>query len=141
MTHPFMLKTGSYLLLLKLQKPALIPIGKLGNIFFKQGWYVYVGSAFSGLTQRINRHLRREKKIHWHIDYFTQDASIEKVFIKESKKKEECTDSHIFSKSFSEIKNFGCSDCSCSSHLFFGKKENFITCISELNYSEFTQNT
>ncbi len=34
---------------------------------------VYVGSALGpgGLKARILRHLRRQKRIHWHIDYLT----------------------------------------------------------------------
>ena len=31
---------------------------------------MYVGSAKANLTKRIERHKRKRKKMHWHLDYF-----------------------------------------------------------------------
>jgi len=77
---------GSYILLIKLLKDSEIKVGSLGTISFKKGFYVYVGSAMGGLEQRINRHLRKNKKTFWHIDYLLNNrgAKIIKVFYKES---------------------------------------------------------
>ncbi|MCX7965930.1 MAG: DNA/RNA nuclease SfsA, partial [Syntrophorhabdaceae bacterium] len=47
---------GSYLLVLKNNDDKKIKIGKLGEIFFKKGFYIYVGSAMKNLQARLNRH-------------------------------------------------------------------------------------
>ena len=67
---------GSYIIIIFLQKNIDLIIGALGNIEFKNGFYVYIGSAMgnSGSTTLINRVRRHvspseSKKIHWHIDY------------------------------------------------------------------------
>jgi len=111
---------GTYPLVIKLYKDASITVGKLGVIYFKKGYYVYIGSASNGLQQRIQRHLRTYKKIHWHIDYFLPYTEIVNIFYKENTRKEECKIARLFKKNFINIPGFGCSDCSCKSHLFHG---------------------
>jgi len=111
---------GSYILIIKLENDKEIQIGKLGKIFFKKGFYAYVGSALNGLEQRINRHIRQEKKLYWHIDYFLKNSKINSIYYKEGNKKEECEISELFSN-FKSISGFGCSDCNCRSHLFYGE--------------------
>ena len=76
---------GCYILLIKLEKDKIIKIGKFVNRLFKKGFYVYIGSALNGLENRINRHLRNNKKIHWHIDYLFQCAEIIDVYYNENK--------------------------------------------------------
>ncbi len=124
---------GSYTLLIELKKDQDIQIGKLGKISFKKGCYVYVGSALNGLEQRINRHLRKSKKMYWHIDYLLQHAKVIDVFCKESNTKEECMIVKSLDEKLSSIHGFGCSDCSCSSHLFHGFKDDISSVIFELN--------
>ena len=111
---------GTYLLIVELQKDTRILVGKQGVIPFKKGCYGYVGSALNGLEQRIERHLRSQKKLHWHIDYLLAHATITQVFIKESSKREECDLAYHFAQTFKMIQGFGCSDCTCRTHLFFG---------------------
>lgn len=123
---------GSYILLIKLDKDKNIKIGKLGNIFFKKGYYAYVGSALNGLEQRINRHLRQEKKFHWHIDYLLQNAETVDIFYKLGNKKEECTLTNSL-RDLESVKSFGCSDCNCSSHLFFGSYSDIVAKIDSNN--------
>lgn len=112
---------GSYILLIKLKENKTIQIGKLDKMHFKKGFYVYVGSALNGLEQRINRHLRKTKKKHWHIDYLLDFVEIVDVFYKENETKEECKIAKMLDKQLSSIPGFGCSDCRCRSHLFYGK--------------------
>ncbi|MCK4902633.1 MAG: GIY-YIG nuclease family protein, partial [Thermoplasmatales archaeon] len=81
---------GSYILLIELENDSKIQIGKLGDILFKKGFYVYIGSALNGLEQRINRHLRADKKLHWHIDYLLKSAKVDSVYYKENDQREEC---------------------------------------------------
>jgi Uri superfamily endonuclease len=114
---------GAYLLIMKLPKDLSIVIGKLGMCSLKKGHYVYVGSALNSLDHRIQRHLREHKKVHWHIDYFLPFAGIVDIFYKPGTQKEECCIAKAFEKEFRNIPGFGCSDCSCSSHLFTGSIE------------------
>jgi Uri superfamily endonuclease len=121
---------GSYILLMELKEDKIISIGKLGNINFKKGFYAYIGSALNGFDQRINRHLKKDKKNYWHIDYLTGYADIVDVFYKENITKEECNIVKSFSK-INAVNGFGCSDCNCKSHLFNGLK-NQITSIIDI---------
>lgn len=127
---------GSYALLIKLENDKHIQIGKLGNIFFKRGFYIYVGSAINGLEQRINRHLRKDKKIHWHIDYLSKNAKIAGVYYKESNQRNECKIAKSFLK-FKSVNGFGCSDCKCDSHLFYGPKNELIKSVNSLNMKNY----
>lgn len=108
---------------MELKKSQKIKIGAIGIINFDRGYYAYVGSAMNNLDKRIERHLRKRKKMKWHIDYFLRHGKIIKVIKKESKKREECRIAKKLSKKFPEIPKFGSSDCRCKSHLFYlGKK-------------------
>lgn len=111
---------GCYLLLIEVKKDISKRIGSLGELEFEKGWYVYIGSGMNGIEERVERHLREEKKKFWHIDYLLDDKNtkIKKVFYKESKEKEECKIAKKISKIGLGVKNFGCSDCDCGSHLY-----------------------
>ncbi len=67
---------GSYLILYRLPRKRLIEIGGLGKVTFKQGYYIYVGSAMKSLSKRVERHRRIRKKLHWHIDYFSSRCGL-----------------------------------------------------------------
>jgi Uri superfamily endonuclease len=67
-------------LVLRLDTPQTIAIGRLGSIDFPVGWYLYVGSAHGpgGLHARLARHRRRlggTKRAHWHVDYLREHAA------------------------------------------------------------------
>ena len=114
---------GSYILVLKLSEDQAIPIGSLKVIHFHCGYYAYVGSALGGLKSRLNRHLRRGKKPHWHIDYLLQRASINNIIVCEAGDRIECTIAQALNRRFDSIAGFGSSDCRCHSHLFFSTGE------------------
>lgn len=122
---------GCYCLIINLKKDTKIKIGKkLGNIEFKQGYYVYVGSAMNSLIGRIERHLSDEKKMHWHVDYLLKKAKISAVIYNQSRRKIECDLSKYISTQSEGIKDFGCSDCECESHLYYFKnKKEAIECV------------
>jgi len=111
---------GSYCLIVKVLSDFGVRVGALGKIRFKQGYYAYIGSAMNSLEKRIARHLKKEKKKHWHIDYMLakKQAKIASVFVKESKAKEECNIAKKVARIGKAIRGFGCSDCSCKAHLF-----------------------
>ncbi|MBU4283813.1 MAG: GIY-YIG nuclease family protein [Nanoarchaeota archaeon] len=120
---------GTYCLVIELKKDSSIKVGALENIKFKNGLYCYVGSALNNLEKRVQRHLSKKKKLHWHIDYFlmNKNTSIKKIFYKQSNKREECKIAKfVLKNSISPIPEFGCSDCKCRSHLFMIKKYDFL---------------
>ncbi|MBN1803550.1 MAG: GIY-YIG nuclease family protein [Candidatus Lokiarchaeota archaeon] len=120
---------GAYILVIKLNIDKKIRIGSLGNLIFQKGYYCYVGSAMgtkgaSSLLCRVRRHVSPSsmKKIHWHIDYLLNDENsriIKLILIPSKQKMECCVAGELFDKADDEIKNFGSSDCYCSSHLFY----------------------
>jgi Uri superfamily endonuclease len=124
---------GAYILVIKLSNNQKIQIGKLGKIFFKKGFYVYIGSSMNNLEKRINRHLNEDKKFHWHIDYLLKIAIILEIYLKKNTIKEECKIVNIFYKEkIEKVIGFGCSDCNCKSHLFYGKKDDILNLISKI---------
>jgi Uri superfamily endonuclease len=106
-------------MLIRVSKDISLIVGKLGDLEFQKGSYAYIGSALNGLQGRLSRHQRKEKKIFWHIDYLLKKAIIEDIYFKETNKKEECLIADKLAKKFGSIRNFGSSDCKCSSHLFY----------------------
>ena len=111
---------GSYLLIVKLAEAKTIKTGRLSESFFQPGYYVYVGSAMNGLTSRLARHRRQNKKIHWHIDYLTTGASQVIPIPIRSSEKQECEVAESLSSTMQMgPKGFGSSDCECATHLFF----------------------
>ena len=124
---------GSYILIIQIKKDIKVKIGKLGILFFKKGYYAYVGSAMNGLEGRIRHHLRHNKKMHWHIDYLLAKAEIKEIWYKEGGK--ECEIAGELS--FPSIQNFGCSDCKCKSHLFYAPYKNLLKAIKKMGMRKY----
>ncbi len=113
---------GNYCLIISNKRDSNIKVGAKGMMFFKKGYYVYVGSALNSLDKRIERHISEEKKKHWHVDYLLLDKNtkIKEVIFTYSTKKIECEISNEINKtSDGYIELFGCSDCKCLSHLYY----------------------
>ncbi|MFQ5996524.1 MAG: DUF123 domain-containing protein [Dehalococcoidales bacterium] len=110
---------GSYVILIKLPKAQTITIGRLSDVYFPRGYYAYVGSALRSVKARLSRHLGRNKKRHWHIDYLLPKASITDIIIGESEDRIECAVARALSSQFDSVPGFGSSDCHCPSHLFY----------------------
>ena len=114
---------GSYVLLIEIPVDRVITIGRLLDIYFKGGYYAYVGSALGGIKARLNHHLKRKKKPHWHIDYLLQEASIIDISVCRSEERAECSVAEMLGSQFNTIAGFSSSDCHCRSHLFFSAEE------------------
>ena len=114
---------GSYILLSKLPGEKTISVGSLKAIRFARGYYAYVGSAMGGYKPRLNRHLKKDKKPHWHIDYLLQEASITGIILCETERRVECAIARALERRFGAVPGFGSSDCKCRSHLFFASKD------------------
>jgi Uri superfamily endonuclease len=112
---------ATYCLIINLNQNSRIKIGKLGEIDFKKGYYVYIGSALNSIDSRIRRHLSKEKKLFWHIDYLlnSPNSIVDEVILERSPEKWECNVAIEISKKGIPKNKFGCSDCKCSSHLFY----------------------
>ena len=108
---------GCYCLIIEVDKNQYLKIGKKLKIDFKKGYYVYVGSAMNNLESRVKRHLSKTKKLHWHVDYLLKNNEIIEV-IYNLDEKVECDISQKLAKNNTFIKDFGCSDCDCESHLY-----------------------
>jgi sugar fermentation stimulation protein A len=113
---------GSYLLILRMDHSMALDIGHLGRLTFQKGYYLYVGSAMRNLGARIQRHLRKTKKQHWHIDYLLAHTSKVIPLPIRSSQRDECE----IARAISSIMRlgppgFGSSDCHCQTHLFFSE--------------------
>jgi len=124
---------GSYVLLIQLTEEQTITTGRLKATYFPGGCYAYVGSAMSGFKARLNRHLRSDKKLHWHIDYLLEKAAISEIILCETEDRIECAIAQALSCQFDSIPGFGSSDCSCRSHLFFAGDKMKPTIMATLN--------
>lgn len=111
--------TSTYLLNISLERPQTIEIGGLGKFLFEDGNYIYVGSAKKNLHHRIVRHLKKKKKMHWHIDYLLRKARVTDVWT--CNLPEETVADILMRKMESPVPRFGASDKKSKSHLFFGE--------------------
>jgi sugar fermentation stimulation protein A len=115
---------GNYLLVLEIAQSCNVDVGGLGKILFQKGYYVYSGSARANLTKRIERHLKRRKTFHWHIDYLRDHAgSCKALPVRSSRDLEHDLARALGKWSDWTIPRFGSSDCKCPTHLF-GFREN-----------------
>jgi len=115
---------GSYILILRLPAERTLKIGKLVQVKFKAGYYLYTGSALKNLTQRLEKHKRERKKLFWHIDYLRAHAEVHLALPIRASDPLECKLADALEKiSDWQVPNFGCSDCSCGSHLFGMRKD------------------
>ncbi|NVJ69700.1 MAG: GIY-YIG nuclease family protein [Alphaproteobacteria bacterium] len=112
---------GAYVLVLHLPEPVAVILPGKAAAQLSAGWYFYAGNAHGpgGMASRLKRHMRREKKIHWHIDRLTTKADKVMAFAHEGG--DECT---LVARLLASggyhipLPGFGSSDCpTCQSHL------------------------
>jgi len=134
--------SGIYVLEIFAKKSFRVNSRKFKDTIFKNGFYYYVGSAQKNLKSRINRHLKKEKNLHWHIDYITAIPAntISNIYLFFEKGKDfECSLVQDLLKNtslYSPVKGFGNSDCSiCDSHLLYAEKQIVYSHFSRLYHS------
>jgi Uri superfamily endonuclease len=130
-----------YILLIRVKNNENILVGKLGDIDFKKGLYVYIGSAQNNLEVRIKRHLRKNKRIFWHVDYLLSHQCTEVLEVWIANGIKECEVAKKLCEEvslFKGIRNFGSSDCRCLSHLFYlkNKKGKFRSLLKKLGFKK-----
>lgn len=134
---------GVYVLVLKLHSDTDITVGRLGLLYFKKGFYAYVGSALGrGGFKRVTRHFDvasgRNSARKWHIDYLLPYSEVICALLLPGNEDIECTVAKTLGK-FSGVSGFGCSDCSCSTHLIFAEvdfKDHIINTCNRITGNE-----
>ena len=116
---------GAYLLLMHLVED--LPLsGRFKGHVLPAGHYLYAGSARGpgGLRARITRHLKRHKKIRWHVDQLTTRAShVSALPYPDAPGAQGISECHLAGlladAGFTQpLPRFGSSDCPrCTSHL------------------------
>ncbi len=125
---------GSYVLVIDLVEETRLTVGRLGTFEFPAGLYFYFGSALNGLEARIRRHLRRDKKRHWHVDHLTAVAPVVEVWWVGSEERWECrwAESIVAQGGGVVARGFGSSDCRCPTHLVRKTPGTDLTTLSQL---------
>ena len=120
---------GIYCLVFK--NPACtVRVGALGEVAFRRGWHIYVGSALgSGGLARLERHIalskNRDRRPKWHVDWLSESlffclrSSVHAL----TGERLECRLAEAFGGE--NVPGFGCSDCDCTSHLFYRERNPF----------------
>ena len=115
---------GIYTLILQLRGDIAKGVGKLGVLYLKSGFYTYTGSARgTGGFKRIDRHIDvlsgRNTTRRWHIDYLLPETVFRCAVISPTDQNLECAIAKGIGATCESIVGFGCTDCSCVSHLHF----------------------
>ena len=118
---------GVYSLVLHIPEDTSISVGARPEEIYEEGYWVYVGSArgkgSTSLENRLKRHHRNEKKLHWHIDYLlSQNVAIVDAIWSETDDDLECSlvaNLLATRKYIPGPAGFGAGDCTnrCLSHL------------------------
>ena len=113
---------GTYVLLIEVLRDTDVRVGRLGVVAFPRGYYCYVGSALGpgGWRARLARHLRQQKKPHWHIDHLLRRAVVLETWCAPSVARLECTWARALLRlpgAMLPVRGFGSSDCHCPAHL------------------------
>ncbi|MCP3958884.1 MAG: GIY-YIG nuclease family protein [bacterium] len=115
---------GSYVLELSLDRQITLRPGKLGPVRLGPGLLRYYGSArgAGGVRSRVARHLRREGRHHWHVDWLLARAPAERVIVELEAGECELVRRDLESGRWAvAAAGFGSSDCrSCPAHLLIG---------------------
>jgi len=111
---------GAYVLVIVLDRQLTVEAGgRTGEL--RTGYYAYAGSAHGpgGLRARVARHLRRNKRLHWHVDQLTEAGRIEGIAF--ARRASECDLATRLADTVGNtvpLPGFGSSDCrDCQSHL------------------------
>jgi sugar fermentation stimulation protein A len=134
-------KPGVYTLVIELASTTTLTVGGLGAHCFPAGVYTYTGSALGkspmNLRRRIQHHLTRGKRKHWHIDYLLDldVAKVKTVLFVETVDNVECEIAKAVARlegAEHPVKGFGSSDCrsGCKAHL---------CCFQETSYSQLVE--
>ena len=112
---------GAYILWIDLPQPLTVAVARRAAATLAPGRYAYCGSARGpgGIRARVARHLRAEKRPHWHIDRLTGVGRV--VAVHGIPDGSECDLADFLAGLTgvsAPVPGFGSSDCRrCTSHL------------------------
>ena len=113
---------GAYFLVIHL--PDEREIATKGRRFvLRRGYYVYVGSAMNSLEKRVARHFKKDKKLHWHIDFLLRDAELLRAYMIPSGERLEEKLSVEVSRHGEAVEGFGASDVKVGTNLYRFEEE------------------
>lgn len=129
---------GVYILELFAENSFYIANRKFNHILLSKGYHYYIGSAQKNLNQRLERHFKKDKKNHWHIDFLTSNENVRPnsalILHKAPKSIEEEIANNFISFFNAKIilKGFGNSDTKGTiTHLFYRSKK--------ITYNQFSE--
>ncbi len=107
----------SYQIFFLLQRTCTLQIGKLGRFTFPAGHYTYTGSAKRNIDARIERHLKKNKPLRWHIDHLLAVPQAQIINTRKSTQAECALNRNTPGDIIAP--RFGATDCrqGCGSHL------------------------
>ncbi|HMA05960.1 MAG TPA: DUF123 domain-containing protein [Methanomicrobiales archaeon] len=118
---------GIYALVFR-NRSCRLTIGSLGEVRFRRGWHVYVGSARGpGGLARVRRHRRlsiaRDRAPKWHVDHLLVSPffSLHAIVCGPTGKDLECSLAGALGGGC--VPSFGSGDCACEGHLFYRPKD------------------
>jgi Uri superfamily endonuclease len=114
---------GVYCLIFRNQQ-CKFKVGSLGDVYFAAGYHIYVGSAQgTGGLKRLYRHVMLSKeegrKAKWHVDYINLDDHFELICTVHAVTYDHVECLLAGNLQSDAVHGFGCSDCTCKSHLFY----------------------
>jgi Uri superfamily endonuclease len=118
---------GIYCLVFK-NPSCTVRVGVPGEIAFRKGWHIYVGSALgSGGLARLERHIalsrNKDRRPKWHVDYLLESAAFCLRYTVHAMTEERLECRLAAALEGEIIPGFGCSDCDCPSHLFYRRRD------------------
>jgi Uri superfamily endonuclease len=140
---------GTYTIIVRCKHASYSTFGKLGRARLQRGYYLYTGSALGrgavSLERRIERHMRRQKRLRWHVDYLTSrpDCNVTGVVYVISDSRLECKVNSSLSKELNVspvLLKIGATDCKCNGHLLGPVRrlnERYLMRLLESVYAQF----
>lgn len=117
---------GCCQLIVELRKAVRLHHPRFRQTVFPAGFYIYTGSGKANLLHRIARHLERDHKKRWHVDYLLAhpQARIVDVVVLPREEQRECLVNSDVGKmpgATAVARGFGSSDCrvGCAAHLYW----------------------
>lgn len=108
----------TYVLVLQKRTSSPVLLGK-ETVTMERGFYLYVGSAKRAMRARLARHLTKQKRLFWHVDYVTScpDVTVKAIFF--SSRGECATLKEVIALGIPFGRRLGASDCTCPSHFIY----------------------
>lgn len=112
---------GGYLLIISLDRAIRLKKKRFQGCVIRPGLYAYAGSAQGpgGIAARLKHHFSKKKKVHWHVDHLTLQASRIEAFAFLHLRECELIEGLLKAAGSSvPLPGFGSSDCKrCPAHL------------------------